>query len=99
MASERDIGAILQGIENLNKRYDQQELKQEGMGKDIASLQASFARQPYVCLKAMEDKFITKEMFKPIAETHGLVKKSMIVLIVSALGGLATIILYIKGAL
>lgn len=99
MNDDREVGQVLEGIRNLDKRFDNQEKRLSRVEENTLRMQETFARQPYVCLKATEEKFITKEKFKPIEDTHSLVKRSVIVLVVTALGSLTAIILYIKGAL
>jgi hypothetical protein len=92
---EREIGRILEGIDNLNGRYSAQEGRLDRVEGNINDLITSFTAQPGKCLRAMEDKFVTREKFEPVESVSKIIKKASILIFCSLLTGVAVVLIYL----
>jgi len=95
--TEREIGAILEGIENLKSRYNTQEGRLINVESNISHLANAFTAQPAKCLHVLEEKFVTKDKFEPVSDTNKIIKKASIFLFCTLVSCLAILLIYIRG--
>lgn len=93
---EREIGKILEGIENLKDRYTDQEGRLSSLENSVNKMYTAFAGQPAKCLKAIEAKFVTQKEIEPLQDMHKNIKKASLYLFCSMIVCLAIAAEYIR---
>ena len=97
MANEKELGKILAGVDHLNTRFGEQELRIGAIESNISKLYTSAARQPAKCMEKIEDKFATKESIKPLEEMSNTLKKTALMIFIFMITSIIAVIAYVRG--